>query len=120
MSDDDMFDRWVVDAAAEYNRPPATVPREAMWSVIRAGVAAAPIPEARRLAARSWTLRQVVPLLAAAAVLVAVAYQAGVTTGAPGPPATPPVRVKARRCTTWLRVTSSTVPSCCWPPPSPR
>lgn len=76
MSDDEQFDRWVVEAAADYNRPPREVPREAMWDVIRAGVAVAPPAPPR------WSVRRVVPMLAAAAVLVAVAYQAGVSRGA--------------------------------------
>ncbi|MBL8960085.1 MAG: hypothetical protein JNJ98_09545 [Gemmatimonadetes bacterium] len=91
MSEDEMFDRWVVDAAADYNRPPATVPREAMWSAIRAGVATAPASGATPSIGGRWTLRRVGPMVAAAAVLVAVAYQAGVTTGARrATPATPP------------------------------
>lgn len=91
MSDDETFDRWVVEAAADYNRPPSTAPREAMWSVIRAGVAVAPSSGTVHSIGRRWTFRRVGPMVAAAAVLVAVAYQAGVTTGArrAGPAARP-------------------------------
>lgn len=86
MSDDEQFDRWVVEAAADYNRPPRQVPRDAMWEVIRTGVAVAkPVPH-------RWSVRRVVPMLAAAAVLMTVAYQAGVSRGTQsGGRTTPPV-----------------------------
>ncbi len=34
------FDRWLPQAARDYNRPPASVPREEMWSAIASSIAA--------------------------------------------------------------------------------
>ncbi len=76
MSDDEQFDRWIVEAAQDYHRPPADIPREAMWTAIRAAV---PAPAA--VAHRRWSPGRGVALLAAATALVVVAYRVGITTG---------------------------------------
>jgi hypothetical protein len=88
MSDDEEFDRWVAEAAADYHRPPAEVPRKEMWDAIRGGLAEPRARVAPPVAAspvlrlvRRFTVRRVFPLLAAAAVLVAVAYRVGRSTG---------------------------------------
>lgn len=75
MSDDERFDMWLKDAAAGYNAPRGEVPREAMWTAIEAGIKT-PAPVSRR-----WALPRWIPAAAAAAVLMAVAYRAGVTRG---------------------------------------
>lgn len=78
MSDDEHFDRWVAGAAEDYRQPPREIPREAMWEAIRAGVSdtVVAVPPAR------WSIRRITPFLAAAAVLVVVAYRVGVSVGA--------------------------------------
>ncbi len=73
MNEDDKFDTWLRDAARSYNEPPASVPREEMWAVIRQGAARRPAPV-------SWRTRPFmrwVPLAAAATLLLAVGYSAG-------------------------------------------
>lgn len=75
MSDDERFDTWLKDAAADYNRPAGEVPRELMWSVIQPAIAT-PVVTPRR-----WRVSRWVPAVAAAAVLMAVAYRAGVSRG---------------------------------------
>jgi len=84
MSDDEKFDMWLQDAAQEYNRPPADVPRDEMWEAIRAGLAegagdrtgdgpaaVTPLPVRHRpVLPHRWQL-------AAATVLVAVGVAAG-------------------------------------------
>lgn len=75
MTDDERFDTWLKDAAADYNRPAGDVPRELMWSVIQPAIAT-PVVTHRR-----WRVSRWVPAVAAAAVLMAVAYQAGVSRG---------------------------------------
>jgi hypothetical protein len=84
MSDDEKFDMWLQDAAKEYNRPPAEVPRDEMWEAIRAGLAegagerpgdgsanVTPLPVRHRtVLPHRWQL-------AAATVLVAVGVAAG-------------------------------------------
>jgi hypothetical protein len=75
MNDDEKFDAWLKDVASDYNRPPATVPREAMWeSISRSLPAAAPVvvTPLRPVHRTRW-----IPLAAAAAVLVVVSYQLG-------------------------------------------
>ncbi len=79
MSDDERFDRWIVDAAADYNRPPREVPRDAMWTAIRAGLQARATPVIAMHPTMARRVFRVVPFLAAAAVLVVVAYRAGVS-----------------------------------------
>jgi hypothetical protein len=86
MNDDDKFDTWVRDAARSYNEPPATVPREEMWTVIRQGTAVRHKPTWRSRPFVQWT-----SFAAAAALLLAVGYSAGRmarTTSAPDTVAT--------------------------------
>jgi hypothetical protein len=73
MNDDEKFDAWVRDAARSYNEPPASVPREEMWTVISQGTAARPKPATWR----SRPFMRWAPLAAAATLLLAVGYSAG-------------------------------------------
>jgi hypothetical protein len=75
MNDDEKFDAWLKDVASDYNRPPATVPTEAMWQAIKPALpTAAPVgvTPLRPVHRTRW-----IPLAAAAAVLVVISYQVG-------------------------------------------
>jgi hypothetical protein len=75
MNDDEKFDAWLKDVASDYNRPPATVPREAMWDAIMTSIPAATpsgVTPLRPVHRTRW-----IPLAAAAALLVVVSYQVG-------------------------------------------
>jgi hypothetical protein len=95
MNDDEKFDAWLKDVARDYNRPPVTVPREAMWEAIAPSLPVAakvdviPLRPVHRV--RRW-----IPLAAAAAVLVAVSYQVG-RLNAPTSPVTAGTAVAAQR-----------------------
>jgi len=73
MNDDEKFDTWIRDAAGSYNEPPAGVPREEMWTVIRQGTAVRQKPATWR----SRPFMRWAPLAAAATLLLAVGYSAG-------------------------------------------
>ena len=82
MNDEEKFDRWLQDAAKEYNQPPAEVPRDEMWEAIRAGLAEGTGDSARDSAVTPMPVRHrsFIPRhwqLAAATVLVAVGVAAG-------------------------------------------
>lgn len=72
-TDDDRFDTWLREAAAQYNAAPAQapIPREEMWRAIRAARAERVTPRSARWLRGPWTLA------AAAAVLVAVGIAIG-------------------------------------------
>ncbi|MBC7895664.1 MAG: hypothetical protein H7066_09630 [Cytophagaceae bacterium] len=75
MNDDEKFDAWLKDVAGDYNRPPATVPREAMWEAIIPSLPVATpvgVSPLRPVHRTRW-----ISLAAAAAVLVVVSYQVG-------------------------------------------
>jgi hypothetical protein len=76
MSDDEKFDAWLKDVASEYNRPPVTVPREAMWQAIAPALPVTAQADVTLLRP-GHRVRRWVPLAAAAAMLVAVSYQVG-------------------------------------------
>jgi hypothetical protein len=75
MNDDEKFDAWLKDVASDYNRPPATVPREAMWQAIAPSLPVAASADVTPLGPMRRT--RWVPLAAAAALLVVVSYQVG-------------------------------------------
>jgi hypothetical protein len=84
MTDDEPFEQFVKEAAADYGAPRSEVPREAMWKAIRARRAAAPVaPLAPALAPRHVPRTRVWMGMAATLLLgVAVgrfAWQGGAT-----------------------------------------
>ena len=89
MSEDEKFDTWLTQAVRDYNRPPDSIPREAMWRVIQRSGAADQHPTvtphakattAFTRSARQWTWGG---LAAAAALLLIVGYQLGQRSNAP-------------------------------------
>lgn len=77
MNDDEKFDTWLKDVASDYNRPPVTVPREAMWEVIAPALPAAAPVGVTPLRAVHRTRWMPLAAVAAAALLVVVSYQVG-------------------------------------------
>lgn len=76
---DDRFDGWLKEAARDYNRPPADVPREEMWEVIAAAgsssaTAISDAPTTRRRGPARW---QVWGMAAAATLVLGIGFGAG-------------------------------------------
>jgi hypothetical protein len=85
MNDDEKFDSWLIEASRDYNRPPASTPRDEMWQVIAARQQPGHSLGVPSGAPRSWRRMMIVrwvPLAAAAALLVVVSYRLGVSRGA--------------------------------------
>jgi hypothetical protein len=98
-SEDDALDPTLLEAARDYNAPPATVPREAMWSAIQAARAGAARPDARSAtdtipigtrSRRGWSWRSPWPVAIAAGIVLAAGIAIGRWTH---PPASPTIAV---------------------------
>jgi hypothetical protein len=72
MTDDEPFEKFLQDTAADYGAPRGEAPREAMWEAIRAGRASAPVSAAPTLTPRRST-RTWVWMSMAATLLLGVA-----------------------------------------------
>ncbi len=78
MTEDDRFDELLARAVQDYNRPPATVPRDEMWAAIEAGRKSAPSLQVVRGGAPRSSVPRFVWWSAAAAAAVLIAAGVGI------------------------------------------
>jgi hypothetical protein len=112
MNDDNRFDELLNNAAQDYNRPPAEVPREAMWAGIEAAQAE---PALHPLQIVSRTPHRPISryawLAAAAAVVLLVATGVGIGRWSTARVAAPASVEKARAVASNVGRTGSAIPS---------